>query len=290
MKFAVDEATAVMEEACQAIAVLAKDEKTNDKRQEAKSRLLSALPYLDHLKYSFPHKAFPFPLFRVRAEKGMDKEESVDLIKTFSYPSPEKCEIARANQKGCPVFYLADNPETALKEAGCEKGEVVYLSQWQITDASKANLFLFFDHPLPAEHPWEKVRISQAAQFEQSLEGVSKDIKEKWQQLHAAYCKAFLGDDYHISSLIGHQLLHANNKPEVQIVVYPSKVEGEQSCNLAIHPEFADKYVQMNKIWKIQITDADFEQKPELLQAGLISGDTINWRKASSQEQAALPV
>lgn len=226
----------------------------------------------------------------MRAEKGIGEEEAVSQVKTFSYPSTEKCETARANKKGCPVFYVADNPGTALKEAGCEKGDIVYVSKWQVTSAYKARFFLFFDHPLPPQHNWEKVRAQQDKQFNQSLGDTPEEIKEKWHQLHKAYCKAFLGDDYQISSLIGHEMLHASKKPEIDIVVYPSTIEGDHSCNLAIHPDFADKNLQMIKVWKLKVTDENFDQKPELMKTGDIKDEEISWHKPTAQEQKEMPV
>jgi hypothetical protein len=290
MKYAVDEVAAVVEEACEAIVQLEKEDLPENIRNQAVRHLLASLPYLDHLKYEYPHPHFPFRLFRVRAEKGIGQEESIDQVKTFSYPSPEKCETARANKKGCPVFYVADHAGTALKEAGCAKGDIVYVSEWQITQAEQARLFLFFDHPLPPQHHWEKIRAGQKEQFNQSMANIPEAVKNRWQGLHTAYCKAFLGDDYGISSLIGHELLHANKKPDVQILVYPSKIDGEHCCNLAIHPGFADSHLQMNKVWKIKVTDEKFVHKPELLQTGEVSADKITWSKATEGAEDDLPL
>ena len=290
MNFAVDEATAIVEAACESFKVLGQKDIPESSRDKAIGQLLTALPYLDHLKYQYPEERFPFHLYRVRSQNGIGEEESVNQIKTFSYPSPQKCKTARANKEGCPVFYVADNPGTALKEAGCEQGEEVYVSEWQVTKAEKAGLFLFFDHALPAEHPWEKIRAGQEKQFNQSLAAAPEPIRKKWTQLHTAICKAFLGKDYQISSLIGHQLLHAHKESHVQLLVYPSTVEGEKYCNLAIHPQFADTHLQMGRIWKIRITDEAFKTRPEVLQTGYISGETISWHMPDSQEGQNVPI
>jgi hypothetical protein len=290
MKFAVDEATAIVEGACEAISLLEKENLSEGERNEAANRLLAALPYLDHLKYVYPHTNFPDKLYRVRAAKGIGGDESTDEVKTFSYPSPEKCRTARANKEGCPVFYVSDNPGTALKEAGCRKGEVVYLSEWQVKSAENASLFLFFDHPLPARHSWEDIRARQSAQFNQLLANAPASVKQKWLQLHKVYCKAFLGDDYQISSLVGHELLHAQKKPDIQLLVYPSIVEGDQYSNMAIHPEFADAHVQMTRAWKLKVSDENFKQQPELLEAGEVSGEKISWHKASNEIKDKLPL
>lgn len=290
MKFAVDKVTAIVEAACAAIAQLEKEKISDKEQQEAATHLLAALPYLSHWQYEYPHQAFPFKLYRVRAEKGIGEEESISQVKTFSYPTPEKCELARANKKGCPVFYVADNPTTALKEAECKKGDVVFVSEWQVKNAEKARLFLFFDHPLPKQHPWEKVRAKQEEQFHQSLADSPEALKEKWHQLHKAYCKAFLGDEYTLSSLIGHELLYADKKPDTNILVYPSCVDADQYCNLAIHPDFADKYLQMTGIWKVKVTDENFNKQPDLFQSGKIEGTTISWHPATQEEQKGFPL
>lgn len=289
MKFAVDKATAIVEGACEAITLTEKEKLSDKEREEVTSRLLAALPYLDHLKYKYPDKEFPCKLYRVRSAKGIGEDESVEQVKTFSYPTPEKCETARANKKGCPVFYVADNPGTALKEAGCQRGDIVYVSEWLVKSADKANVFLFFDQPLPPEHSWEKIRSRQAEQFDQSLTDMPEPVKEKWHQLHKAYCKAFLGDDYEISSLIGHELLHVDKEPDIQMIVYPSTVERDQYCNLAIHPQFADKGVQINKIWKLKVMDEQLDQKPQLLESGEVAGEKITWHAATPQAEQDLP-
>ncbi len=291
MNFALDEATAIVEYACEAITLLENGKLTDAKREEVTKQLLAALPYLDHLKYVYPEKEFPFKLYRVRSEKGLSKEEAVTDVQTFSYPSPKKCDTARANKKGCPVFYVADNPATALKEAECKTGEMVYVTQWEVENPTQCNLFLFFEEKLPDAHPWEKIRAQQDAQFQENLAQASGEVKKKWHQLHKAFCRAFLGEDYEISSLIGHQLLHANNKPEVQLLVYPSTVESEQYCNLAIHPDFADKHLRMKKAWKIQVKDEKLTQRPKLLETGEVKEQHIHWRKpVSADEGEELPL
>jgi hypothetical protein len=84
-------------------------------------------------------------------------------------------------------------------------------------------------------------------------------------------------------------LLHADKEPDIQIIVYPSTVERDLYCNLAIHPQFADKQVQINKIWKLKVMDEQFDQKPRLLESGEVSGEKIIWHSATPQAEQDLP-
>lgn len=285
MNAAVNEATTILTQAHEALLLLQQEKLPPKKFEEAKKQLIAALPYLDHLKYIYPADSFPNKLYRVRPEEGMDKEESIEEIGTFFYPDPEKCHTSRANIEGCPVFYVADNQETALKEASCKQSQIVYVSEWSFDHARNTSFFLFFEKPLSKEHPWEKARAQQAKNFEEKLANMAQSTKEQWRALHAAFCQAFMGEDYKVSSLIGHRLLYGKEQPHVQVLVYPSKAHNEKYCNLAIHPDFADSHLRLEKVFKMKITDENLQKKPELLETGHVESDKIHWQKASSDER-----
>ena len=285
MNAAANEATTVLTQAHEALLLLQQEKLPPKKLEEAKKQLIAALPYLDHLKYVYAGDNFPGKLYRVRPEDGIEADESIEEIDTFSYPVPEKCQVSRANIEGCPVFYVADNQETALKEASCKQSQIVFVSEWNFENSRNTSFFLFFEKPLPKNHPWEKVRAQQARYFEEKLANIAPSTKEQWQALHDALCQAFLGEEYKVSSLIGHRLLYGKEQPHVQVLVYPSKAHNDKYCNMAVHPNFADTHLKLEKVLKMKITDENLQQSPQLLETGHVEGSKIHWKRPSSEEK-----
>jgi hypothetical protein len=285
MNGAVNEATAFLIQAQEALLLLQQEKLPPKKFEEAKKQLIAVLPYLDHLKYVYPTDKFPSKLYRVRPQEALEADESEAEIDTFSYPSAEKCHISRANIEGCPVFYVADNQETALKEASCKQEQIVFVSEWNFINPRNTSFFLFFEKHLPKEHPWEKVRAQQATQFEEKLAHMPQPLQDQWRDLYKALCQVFMGEDYKVSSLIGHRLLYGKEQPHVQVLVYPSKAHNEKYCNLAIHPDFADEHLRLEKVFKMKITDENLLRKPELLKTGYAKDNKIIWNQASGEEQ-----
>lgn len=279
MRYSAIDSAKEYEQIKEAFRKLGAENSSESSYESAKQKVLSLLPLFNLMKYTLTGESFPSRLFRVRKESGISEEESLDNVATFSYPSPEKCHMERANIEGCPVFYLADHLETALKEAEVEEGDVVFVSEWKLENPESTHIFLFLSDGLPESHPWKKVWQEQWESFKASLTDLPEDQQFYWKEMYKEYCRAFLGDQYTISSLLGHQLLYGQDEPHVQLLLYPSKANSENYCNLAVHPDFADTYLKAMRVDKIRVLDKGLEQTPELLQVGEVQEQNINWHK-----------
>jgi hypothetical protein len=238
-----------------AFELLAAPHLTEEQRKISKQRILSLLPYFQHRRYPYADTVFPFRLFRARSGKSISSEDALAQVKTFSYPSPEKCQVERANVKGCPVFYVSDQPEAALRETGVEAGETAYLSEWKLESPEHSCLYLIFTDGIPDNHPWKAIHRECMQDFDRWLADQPLDDQKKWRQLEQLFCQAFLSDDYAISSLIGHQLLYGGEIPQIHALVYPSRADNEIFCNLAMHPDFADQQVKPVRFLQLSIAD-----------------------------------
>lgn len=83
-----------------------------------------------------PYGELTIPIYRI----SIVDESKFDLtnIQSFSHPPFESCPKGRCNLQGYPLFYGSISPDTALRERRkennipLEKGDEVYISQWQI--------------------------------------------------------------------------------------------------------------------------------------------------------------
>lgn len=251
--------------------------------EEAQQKITAFLPYLDYLIYQYPEDKFPYHLYRVRQEQAISDDESIREACTFSYPSPEKCQVARANREGCPVFYVADNIETALKEASCEKGQAVYLSEWAFVNPKNTLFFLFFGEQLPQKSFWRKAQDNQQEVFKQRMQQLPEDVTKQWNELYNIYYKAFMGENYQTSSIIGHYLLYESTG--IQVLVYPSKAHKENNFNLAMHPDFVDAHLQLKRVIKLRITHEQPQISPKILSVGDQENNVIIWRAPLEDEK-----
>lgn len=113
--------------------------------------------------------------FRVRLNIN-ETEEDIDLIRTFSYPSPSFCkQNGRANLKNKSVFYCADAFETAFAETKPAAGDIGYLSIWEIDCDRHVNYMGFFPTSVPENNIWYKTVV----QFQENLVDHAKGLSNE---------------------------------------------------------------------------------------------------------------
>ncbi len=252
-----------------------------DRNLESKAVILSGIRQLSCLAYRFEPEGYALPLYRVVKEKLMDQDRN--RIATFSYPPADKCMQARANLAGCPVFYVADNPVTALRESDCPPEEIVYLSKWQFRQPRNALIYLFLNEE--QNHPafWTPI-LAEREQLLSSAARRSPAQEESLKELYYLYWSVFTGEAYDLSALIGHYLLYDHPEP-VDILLYPSLADEKRSCNLAIATRFADAHFKLAKVYRLKIgTQEDFSDAA-LLEVGVVRKESIVWRKIVNGHQ-----
>ncbi len=256
-------------------AALQKWQQTQD--PQAKQCILAGIASLFRLAFRFEAEAYALPLYRVIKERLLEKAEDRNSIQAFSYPPTEKCELSRANQAGCPVLYVADNPVTALRESRCEPGEIVCISKWQFSQPRNALFYLLLNEKQNHPEFWTPILKERELLLHQS--GTLTEEEEKVvKKLHQLYCEVFTAEDYALSALIGHYLLYDHPEP-LDILLYPSQADQGRSCNLAIATRYADQHFKLAKIYRLKTGQREDYSDTELLEVGTVSKDAVTWRK-----------
>jgi hypothetical protein len=66
--------------------------------------------------------------------------------------------------------------------------------------------------------------------------------------------KYFISDNYNISSFLGHYLLYENRESsplKADAVIYPSLQAGLKNMNLAFHPDYVAKHMELKQVQKV---------------------------------------
>jgi hypothetical protein len=244
---------------------------------------LKALPCLTGM-YA-PEKFNAFNFYRVRL--GVNPEsEDISLIRTFSYPSSHFCsENGRANLKNKSVFYCSNSALTSVMESKPNIGDVGYLSIWKgkTNRVMKAGLFLPED--LRIENEWRAVcdDLYKHVRCE-----TLKSHPEKYQFFHETLrfiSRLYLDENkpYYLTSWISDQMFHGLTWND--FIVYPSYSNSGYSCNMAIHPNIVDNYLEFKKVIRFKIQNkAGNNWTISTGHFGEVKNTNIEWKMAAPNE------
>ncbi len=209
----------------------------------------------------FPNKGITIPnnesnskfVYRVRFNINENKED-LNLIRTFSYPDPSFCLFnGRANLKNKSVFYCADIPLTAFLESRPKNNDIGYMGKWQLKCHRDLTFIAFFPTDMPQKNYWYQMAIKQQQSMIGEISRIKSDKNQQLEYLFTFISNLFAYEQppYSISSWIANRLFYNFNG--IDFLVYPSSKLNSESCNLAFHPNFIDKYFQLISIIKFKI-------------------------------------
>lgn len=224
-----------------------------------------------------------FQFYRVRLNID-DSVESIFLSRTYSYPLPQFCKTnGRANLKNKSVFYCTNSPITAILESKPKIGDIGYLSIWEGNADRKVKGGVLLPEELKQTNPW---------QF------LAKDIYKEVYKDYATVPKSefylatinFIADlfitekePYHITSHIADNLIYGEKWKD--FIVYPSFVHDGHSCNMAFHPNIADKFLKFQKVIRFKLLDIQGDKHVYSTgRVGEILNTNITWRYANDNE------
>ncbi|WP_367866971.1 RES domain-containing protein [Pedobacter sp. WC2423] len=220
-----------------------------------------------------------FPVYRAR--KNIDENnENIYLVKTYSYPNPEFCESnGRANLKGQSVFYSAHNAGTALMENKPVNGDILYLSKWNIRSDRPAEVMFFFPENVPEKNIFFKMsrRLHQERLIDAGINGEKK--ARQLEMIIEFIADAFVTEQepYSLTSWYSNCALF--EQADIDMLIYPSMQRKYVTSNIVIHPEFVDKYLVFDRVFKVIVTNRyDNNMGYKLLKTGNCIGENITWR------------
>lgn len=226
-------------------------------------------------------------VYRVRTARSMDLNvDDLSLIRTFSYPNPGFCmENGRANIKNKPVFYCSDNKETALAEMYLNKGDTAYLSAWKIRCDRDAIYAAFLSPSIPSKNIWYKRALDLNRQIIEFAKLHGNDKSEHLYCIYDFFADIFTSESkpYFLTSWISNDMIYQSQFAD--FILYPSFATNHYSCNIAFHPNFVDKYLKLDKVFKLTIQDRkDSSIHFTVLEIGEITQSAINWRYPNDKD------
>jgi hypothetical protein len=133
--------------------------------EKIKETYFSILPFLPRMLsriYFNENRMLSF--YRVRLNIDSQNED-LNLIRTYSYPSPNYCKTnGRANRAGKTVFYCSNKAIAAILESKPKVGDIGYLSIWQNKTVRPLNAAVYLPKEFNNPNEWQTV-ANEAHEF-----------------------------------------------------------------------------------------------------------------------------
>ncbi len=224
--------------------------------------------------------------YRVRIIKAGKKKPDLNLVRSFSYPDPHLIDKnGRANIKDTTVFYCSDRFNTAVLEVCPEPGDTLYVSFWNM-DCDRDIVYKGY---LPHKSMKDRSRLYELAQkdfehYKQML--IDHNVDHKMEQLIYIYdviTEVFtMGKEpYNFSSYLAHSMMY--NYFGIDFLLYPSRQTQFTGNNMAIHPNFVDQFMTLDKVYTLEIKDisivegGDCNMKMTYGRVGHVEKTNIQW-------------
>jgi hypothetical protein len=224
-------------------------------------------------------------VYRVRLSITENKE-NINLIRTFSYPDSSLCQKNnRANLKNKTVFYSADIPLTAFLESRPKINDVGYMGKWRLICDRDLTCVAFFPTDLSKKNCWYQTAIFKQQRMIEEIQKIKSDKSPQLEYLlnYTSEIFAYEKSPYSISSWIANKMLFEFDG--IDFLVYPSSMLSSDSCNLAFHPNFVDKYIQLISVIKFKISDfVENSATYEILSIGKPDKTNIVWRNPEQDD------
>lgn len=229
-------------------------------------------------------KIFPFKLFRVR-ELSLIKNRN--LFCEYSYPPPSFVGDGRCNFKSFPVFYCSNDPITSLLEVVRNtdyRSKKFCISTWSLIDNDKDFILdTFLQSELHPLNGFKNLAKLYTDNIDSAFDGkLTEDQKQGVIEFYKFLDSKFIEDkDYSISAFLAHKKLYAGHNYASNMVIYPSVQSESKSVNFAIHPNFVDNCMKIERFYIVELTFKDKDTGKYQLtfsQYGRIENNVIVWR------------
>lgn len=194
--------------------------------------------------------------YRVRIVRSGEPKPDLNLVRSFSYPDPHFIKKnGRANLAGTTVFYCSDDINTALIEVCPKAGDTLYLSFWKMKCDRDIVYKGFFPHKsMPKESKIYQLALNYFKNYVDM--NVENGAGHKLDQLNYLYdviaeTFTFQKSPYLLSSWLAHNMIY--NYFGIDFLLYPSWQTQFIGTNLAMHPNFVDQFLSLDRVYTIEM-------------------------------------
>ncbi len=235
------------------------------------------------------NKQFMLPLFRARELKSFT---NINLFQEHSLPPIHLSSTQRCNFAQHPVFYCSMNPFTAVFEVirnNDYTSKKYCISKWTISEGLEIANQSFLQVPLHEENHFQNLRNDEKEKvrkiFGRELEETKVDgIIKYWEFLQ----EMFVSDNYTLSATLSHKSLFGKNNPiNPDIIIYPSLQSSSVTANFAIHPNFVNQRLILNRLYIVEILDYDkitMRCDVSVTKFGKIDRNKIIWQDPTTED------
>lgn len=202
----------------------------------------------------------PLNFFRVRP---FDTFSDTSLICEYSYkPIHLTTLIQRGNFPYKPVFYCSSDIGTALaeviKETHTFSDRKYLVSKWSIIEQKNTKIIPFLYSDLLDQNEYHVLG-------KWALDRLDTLFKKKLSETQVEGLKAYLAflvtsfvtDNYSVSASLVHSILYAPHNYSADIFIYPSIRSGLKTINMAIHPNFVDNNMKLDRVFSVKVNSID---------------------------------
>lgn len=224
-------------------------------------------------------------VYRVR--NNIDpRKENIGLSSTFGYPPSSICKWnGRANIEMNPVFYCSDDIKTSFREVRPESNQLAFVSYWKIECDRNVNFFPMLPNNLSEANPWKSFSDDIYKDMKKFNQQIGGDKAEELTLLHNVFSDWFTSEEepYSKTSWISNKYLYNTNG--IDFLLYPSFVNSQNTCCIAIHPNFVDNFMRLDKVISCRFIELK-QGKLELsiAEIGKPSLTNLNWTKPTLDE------
>lgn len=202
------------------------------------------------------NQKFGLPIFRVR---DLSKEFNIDNQLEHSYPPANFVKLGRCNFPANPVFYGSINPLIALLEVvrdNCYSSKTYCITKWSVTtETEEISSQSLLQVPLPPKNRFTILKDDERNKvkkiFGRNLsESQVNGIVSYWEYLHEMFTSKH---NYSLSATLAHKALYSQNVARADILMYPSLQSKSLAGNFAIHPNFVDNHMKIERAYIVEL-------------------------------------
>lgn len=207
-------------------------------------------------------KPLPLKFFRVRP---LETFIDTNLICEYSYkPIHLTTTLQRGNFPNKPVFYCSNDPATALieviKDSTANKQSKFLISCWSIIRHERTKIIPFLFSDLPSRNDYELFGKWANDRMPTIFNGKLSDSQLEGQKAYLDFlASTFLTNNYSLSATLVHSMLYAPHNYAADIFIYPSVRTELKSINMAIHPNFVDNNMRLDRVYSVSVSSINIK-------------------------------
>jgi hypothetical protein len=132
--------------------------------------------------------------------------------------------------------------------------ERFFHSIWSIISQKDTKIVPFLYSDLPDQNQYQLFGKWAIDRIHTLFKGKLSESQIDGQKAYLAFlASTFITENYSLSATLAHSILYAPHNYSADIFIYPSIRTGLKSINMAIHPNFVDNNMRLERIFSIKI-------------------------------------